>query len=88
MNYNLEEMATIGNNDLSPNILYQLADPSDDDGSKVSPNNIRFFYTFEIDVDNPPIFSITDEGQNKMIFRRQFVETICRNRSCFDPNSS
>ena len=63
----LEEMATIGNNDLSPKILYQLAEPSQDDASKINPNNIRFFYTFEIDEENPPIFAINDEGKDKTI---------------------
>ena len=51
---NMEEMATIGNNDLSLNVLYKIGDG--EDNSKLWHENITFFYTFEIDPDNPPIF--------------------------------
>lgn len=53
---NFEEMATIGNNDLSPSVLYKLGDGSD--AAKINLENILFFYTFEMDKDNPPVFAI------------------------------
>jgi hypothetical protein len=56
----LEEMSTIGNNDLCPKIPYKLGDGGD--SSKLNFANINFFYTFEIDTDNPPIFG--DEDTN------------------------
>ena len=52
---NLEEMATIGNNDLSPKTIYKLGDGGN--SSKINFANINFFYTFEIDENNPSIFS-------------------------------
>ena len=51
---NMEEMATIGNNDLSLNVLYELGDG--EDGSKLWHENFTFFYSSEIDPENPPIF--------------------------------
>ena len=57
---NLEEMATIGNNDLSPLNLEELGDGSD--SAKLSLENIMFFYTFENDDDNKPYFEIN--GRN------------------------
>ena len=60
---NLEEMSTIGNNDQSPAILYMLGDGSDI--SKLSPNNILFFYTFELNPNNLPYFTIQFEWNNK-----------------------
>lgn len=51
---NMEEMATIGNNDLSLNVLYLNGDG--EDGSKLWHENFTFFYTTEIDPENPPIF--------------------------------
>lgn len=53
---NMEEMATIGNNDLSPKELYKLGTGAD--GTKLSLENIEFFYCFEIDESNPPIFPV------------------------------
>lgn len=53
---NMEEMATIGNNDMSPAILYNLGDG--EDYSKIDLQNIEFFYTFEIDKNNPPVFAV------------------------------
>lgn len=53
---NMEEMATIGNNDLSPRELYKLGNGSD--ASKLSLENIEFFYCFEIDETNPPVFTV------------------------------
>ena len=55
---NLEEMATIGNNDLCPKVVYKLGDGGD--SSKINFANINFFYTFEIDEENPPIFGDGD----------------------------
>lgn len=52
---NIEEMATIGNNDLCPKVVYFLGDG--EDVSKINFANINFFYTFEMDPQNPPIFS-------------------------------
>ena len=51
---NMTEMATIGNNDLSLNVLYEMGDG--EDGSKLWHENFTFFYTNEIDPENPPIF--------------------------------
>jgi hypothetical protein len=48
-------MVTIGNNDLCPKIVYKLGDGGD--ASKINFANINFFYTFEIDRDNPTIFA-------------------------------
>ena len=55
---NIEEMATIGNNDLCPKVSYQLGDGGD--LSKINFANINFFYTFEIDPQNPTIFGDGD----------------------------
>lgn len=52
---NIEEMATIGNNDLCPEVVYFLGDG--EDVNKINFANINFFYTFEIDERNPPFFS-------------------------------
>lgn len=54
---NMEEMATIGNNDLSPKDLYKLGDGKD--GSKLSLENLEFFFCFEIDETNPPVFVLS-----------------------------
>ena len=48
----LEEVYTIGNNDLCPVIPYQLGAGNDID--KVNPINITYFYTFELDENNLP----------------------------------
>ena len=53
---NMEEMATIGNNDLSGKETYTVPDGSD--GSKLSLANFNFFYTYEIDESNPPVFTV------------------------------
>lgn len=53
------EMSTIGNNDLSPAILYKLGNGQD--SSKINPFNHTFFYTFEIDQNNLPIFFIDNQ---------------------------
>ena len=52
----LEEMATVGNNDLSPKETYKI--PDGKDNSKVSLENFRYFYTYEMDEENPPVFSV------------------------------
>ena len=57
---NLEEQYTIGNNDLCPVLPYELGDGQDN--SKVNPINITYFYTFELDSNNLPVFTI---GENK-----------------------
>ena len=51
------EMATIGNNDLSLNKLYEIGTSSDGDSDKLWHENFELFYTNEIDDENPPIFS-------------------------------
>lgn len=51
-----EEMPVIGNNDLCPANIYQLGNGGD--SSKINPKNLSFFYTFEMDEDNPPVFTI------------------------------
>ena len=60
---NMEEMATIGNNDLSGKETYTVPDGSD--GSKLSLANFNFFYTYEIDESNPPVFTV--KGANYFI---------------------
>lgn len=57
---NLEEQYTIGNNDLCPITPYELGNGNDD--KKVNPVNITYFYTFELDKDNLPLFTV---GSNK-----------------------
>lgn len=52
----LEEVYTIGNNDLCPAIPYQLGAGNDVD--KINPVNITYFYTFELDESNLPVFVI------------------------------
>ena len=51
-----EEMTVIGNNDLAPKNNYVLGAGEDND--KLNPVNMRYFYTYEIDENNPPIFTI------------------------------
>lgn len=51
-----EEMTVIGNNDLSPANNYILGAGENND--KLNPINMRYFYTYEIDEENPPIFNI------------------------------
>lgn len=59
---NMVEMATIGNNDLSPKDLSVLGFGADAD--KINAANITFYYTFEVDEENPPIFRIeTNTGK-------------------------
>lgn len=53
---NLEEMAAVGNNDLSPAVIYMLGDG--EDKCKVSMENYLFFFACEIDEENPPVFKI------------------------------
>lgn len=74
------EMATIGNNDLSPSVIYKLGDGSD--AAKLNLQNILFFYTFEMDKDNPPVFSI--QGADYLVpslysFNYGKVHFICMN---------
>ena len=51
------EMATIGNNDLSLNKLYEIGHSSDGDVDKLWHENIEFFFTFEINPDDPTVFA-------------------------------
>lgn len=78
----VEEMATIGNNDLSPAILYKMGDGGD--SSKLNLENILFFYTFEMDKENPPIFTIDGAAGRYLIpslysFNYGGVHFICMN---------
>lgn len=59
----LPEMVTVGNNDLTPANVYLLGDGGDN--SKINPTNISFFYCYEMDEDNPPIFTI--EGKEVFV---------------------
>lgn len=52
----IEEMTTIGNNDLCPANVYVLGNGGD--SSKINSANMSFFFTYEIDEDNPPVFMI------------------------------
>lgn len=77
---NMEEMATIGNNDLSHRYLYAVSNGDDDD--KVWLENITFFYTFELDEKNLPIFEV--EGNKYYIpaiysFNYGNVHFMCMN---------
>lgn len=60
--YKLPEMVTVGNNDLTPANVYVLGDGGDN--SKINATNISFFYCYEMDEENPPVFNI----QGKEIF--------------------
>ena len=53
---NKEEMTVIGNNDLCPVNTYLLGGGEDDD--KLNSINMRYFYTYEIDEENPPVFEL------------------------------
>jgi len=53
---NMEEMATVGNNDLSGKYTYLL--PDGEDASKLSLENFNYFYTYEMDIDNAPVFTV------------------------------
>lgn len=52
----IEEMTVIGNNDLCPQNVYQLGDGGD--VSKINSINMSYFYTYEMDERNLPIFEI------------------------------
>ena len=52
----IEEVTTIGNNDLCPAIEYELGNGGD--ASKLNAVNIDFFYCYEMDVNNPPRFGV------------------------------
>lgn len=52
----IPEMVTVGNNDLTPANVYVLGNGGDN--SKINATNIRFFYCFEIDEENPPVFTV------------------------------
>lgn len=64
--WQIPEMVTVGNNDLTPANVYVLGDGGDN--SKINATNIRFFYCYEIDEDNPPVFTV--EG------KEIFVESL------------
>jgi hypothetical protein len=59
----LEEMTTVGNNDLCPINMYKLG--TGEDNSKINPKNMSYFYTYEIDEANPPVFTV--EGKETFI---------------------
>ena len=78
---NMEEMATIGNNDLSLNKLYLIGNGSDN--NKLWHENFTFFFTFELDTDNFPEFDGPD-GQKYIIpslysFNYGNVHFLCMN---------
>lgn len=64
--YDIAEMVTVGNNDLTPANVYVLGDGGDD--SKINATNIRFFYCYEMDEENSPVFTV--EG------KEIFVESL------------
>lgn len=64
--YDIAEMVTVGNNDLTPANVYVLGDGGDN--SKINATNIRFFYCYEMDEENPPVFNV--EG------KEIFVESL------------
>lgn len=55
----LEEMATIGNNDMSPKNSYEIVLLKD--SQKVSLDNFKYFYTYEMDETNFPVFEINSQ---------------------------
>ena len=57
---NMEEMATVGNNDLSGKETYTI--PGGGDATKLSPYNFNYFYTYEMDIDNAPVFTVPVTG--------------------------
>ena len=52
----IEDMTTIGNNDLCPSDPTTLGTGNDD--AKINSDNITYYYTYEIDENNPPVFNI------------------------------
>jgi hypothetical protein len=87
---NIEEMATIGNNDLCPKVVYFLGDG--EDVNKINFANINFFYTFEIDPENPPIFSdgTTEYGFIPSIYSFNYgkVHFLCLNSEISEKTES
>lgn len=61
----LEDMATIGNNDLCSEQTYFLGNGGD--LNKINPITITLFYTFEADEENPCIFDITNDDGTKVV---------------------
>lgn len=63
----IEEMYVIGNNDLCGIVPYELGDGTASK-YKINHKNIQYYYTFEIDSNNPPIFKYVDSNLdiNKM----------------------
>lgn len=57
--YDIAEMVTVGNNDLTPANVYVLGDGGDN--SKINATNIRFFYCYEMDEENPPVFNVEEK---------------------------
>lgn len=83
--WGVEEMVTVGNNDLCPANMYVLGNGGD--SSKINPSNMSFFYTFEIDETNPPVFTI--EGKEVFIdslysFNYGNVHFMCVNSEITD----
>lgn len=58
----LEEMYSIGNNDLCPPIPYMQTSGNDSD--KINPINVTYFYTFEINENNEPFFTVNDDKKD------------------------
>lgn len=82
---NMEEMATIGNNDLSENLLYKVTIA--DDNNKLWPENITLFYTFESDKNNPPIFTVNSKKYyipSLYSFNYGFTHFMCVNSEIKD----
>jgi len=52
----IEEVVTVGNNDLCPAVEYELGNGGD--ASKLNAVNIDFFYCNEMDINNPPRFEV------------------------------
>lgn len=83
--WGVEEMVTVGNNDLCPANMYVLGNGGD--SSKINPSNMSFFYTFEFDETNPPVFTI--EGKEVFIdslysFNYGNVHFMCVNSEITD----
>lgn len=62
-----EEMFTIGNNDLCGVQEYLLGDGTAGK-YKINHNNVFHYFTFELDVNNPPVFTIQGEGEQPVSF--------------------
>lgn len=70
---NVEEMYTIGNNDLCGIIPYELGN-GDASTFKINHKNIQYYYTFELDINNPQIFKYVNPDLNYEKCKNEVLE--------------